>query len=399
METLRSIIPVPGFEKDSYDWPARHAEKICWVKENRAKVIFIGDSLTHFWTDESGSGHAEGLWQELFSGESVLNLGYGYDRTQNVLWRMENGELENQHPELIVLNIGTNQFSISENYDGDTPEAAVAGIRKVVETLHERFPAARMVLMALFPRGGKEENITAANRLLLPMAEGWDFVDVIDLTHVLGDAEGRAIPRFYKPDLCHLSRAGYRIWSEALKPYLAKYAGIYTGRLRLVSGDITRLKCDAIVNAANCLLLGGGGVDGAIHRAAGPELLAECRTLNGCRTGEAKVTKGYRLPAKFVIHTVGPVYSGKAEDGFLLRDCYWNSLEEAAGLDLHSVAFPAISTGVYRYPAEEAAVIAVETVCRWLEKHPESDITVSLVAFSEKALNLYQAEWEKRFSK
>ena len=130
MEMSRSIVPVPGFEKDSYDWPERHAVKLAWVKENRADVIFFGDSLTHFWTAENGEGHSEGLWQELFSGEKVLNLGYGYDRTQNVLWRIANGEVANQDPKMIVVNIGTNQFSISPNYDGDTPETAVAGIRE-----------------------------------------------------------------------------------------------------------------------------------------------------------------------------------------------------------------------------------------------------------------------------
>lgn len=399
MEMPRSIVPVPGFEKDSYDWPERHAAKLAWVKENRADVIFFGDSLTHFWTAENGDGHADGLWQELFSGENVLNLGYGYDRTQNVLWRIANGEVANQDPKMIVVNIGTNQFSISPNYDGDTPETAVAGIREVVETLHARFPAAHLVVMNLFPRGGKEAAISGTNELLRKQAGDWPFADMIDLTHKLGDEKGRAVPQFYKPDLCHLSRAGYRVWSDALAPYLAKYAGIFTGRVRVVSGDITKLKCDAIVNAANSTLLGGGGVDGAIHRAAGPELLAECRTLNGCRTGEAKVTRGYRLPAKHVIHTVGPVYSGKPDDAELLRACYWNSLEKAAERNLRSVAFPAISTGAYRYPADEAAEIAMNTVCAWLEKHPQTDITVSLVAFNELARKLYESGWRRHFGR
>ena len=155
-------------------------------------------------------------------------------------------------------------------------------------------------------------------------------------------------------------------------------------------GDITTLAVDAIVNAANNSLLGGGGVDGAIHRAAGRELLAECRTLGGCATGAAKITKGYRLPARYVIHTVGPVYSGSASDALLLRSCYWNSLELARAHGLHTIAFPAISTGVYGYPKEAAAEIALMTIREWFDAHPDAGMCVTIVSFSAQDDAVYQ---------
>jgi len=161
-------------------------------------------------------------------------------------------------------------------------------------------------------------------------------------------------------------------------------------KLKVWQGDITTLEVDAIVNAANKTLLGGGGVDGAIHRAAGPELLAECKTLGGCDTGQAKITRGYRLPAKFVIHTVGPVYS-RSNPGVakLLAGCYANSLKLAKDQGLASVAFPAVSCGVYGYPMEEACRIAVDTVCAFLE----TDRTIEQVIFalfSADAVKVYQ---------
>ncbi len=153
-------------------------------------------------------------------------------------------------------------------------------------------------------------------------------------------------------------------------------------RMTVEEGDITRLAVDAIVNAANESLLGGGGVDGAIHRAAGPELLAECRTLGGCPTGEAKVTRGYRLPAKWVIHTVGPVWhGGTAGEDALLRRCYLNSMARAREVGARSVAFPAISTGVYRFPLERAAGIAVETVAEALAAAEDGKSAIEKVVF------------------
>ncbi|MEN6315332.1 MAG: O-acetyl-ADP-ribose deacetylase [Clostridiaceae bacterium] len=161
-------------------------------------------------------------------------------------------------------------------------------------------------------------------------------------------------------------------------------------RFEITKGDITKQNVDAIVNAANSSLLGGGGVDGAIHRAAGPELVMECRELHGCKTGQAKITKGYRLPAKWVIHTVGPVWQGgnKGEDGQLAA-CYRNSLELAVKNGIKSIAFPSISTGAYRFPVEKAAVIAINEIKRFLDT--DSNIEkVLMVCFDEDTYKKYR---------
>jgi O-acetyl-ADP-ribose deacetylase (regulator of RNase III) len=169
-------------------------------------------------------------------------------------------------------------------------------------------------------------------------------------------------------------------------------------KIEVVQGDITKLAVDAIVNAANGTLLGGGGVDGAIHRAAGPELLAECRTLGGCATGEAKITKGYRLPARYVIHTVGPVWHGGSKgEPELLRSCYRNACRIAHEKGLTSIAFPAISTGVYRYPLDQACRIALQEAKAALASYPEIRKLI-FVAFSDEARQIYRQAAKEIFS-
>ncbi|MFA5100323.1 MAG: O-acetyl-ADP-ribose deacetylase [Candidatus Omnitrophota bacterium] len=169
-------------------------------------------------------------------------------------------------------------------------------------------------------------------------------------------------------------------------------------KIEIVLGDITRIEVDAIVNAANRTLLGGGGVDGAIHRAAGPQLLAECLTLGGCETGRAKITKGYNLPARFVIHTVGPVwYGGKHNEEADLCDCYYNSLQLAKAHGIRSIAFPAISTGAYRFPLESAMPIAFKTAQRFIEKNPDALDRLIFVLFSAHDHGIYRSSYAQYF--
>jgi O-acetyl-ADP-ribose deacetylase (regulator of RNase III) len=169
--------------------------------------------------------------------------------------------------------------------------------------------------------------------------------------------------------------------------------------IKIVRDDITRRHVDAIVNAANSTLLGGGGVDGAIHRAAGPELLEDCRKLRGCRTGQAKITGGHRLPAKHVIHTVGPVYGREqGREAELLANCYRESLELARQHGCKSVAFPSISTGAFGYPLQEASRVALKTIREFIGEHPDALDMVEIVTFSERDHRLYQETYDEAFS-
>lgn len=166
--------------------------------------------------------------------------------------------------------------------------------------------------------------------------------------------------------------------------------------IKILPGNITDLDVDCIVNAANRTLLGGGGVDGAIHRKAGPGLLAECRTLGGCETGEAKITKGYNLKAKYIIHTVGPIYSGTGMDEKLLYRCYYNSLQLAKRHGIHSIAFPAISTGVYGYPLDEATEIALDAVTTWLSCNSTYEMEVIFSCFEKRTYDMYK--WYEEYA-
>lgn len=169
--------------------------------------------------------------------------------------------------------------------------------------------------------------------------------------------------------------------------------------IKTVRGDITKIQdVQAIVNAANNSLLGGGGVDGTIHRAAGPELLAECRTLNGCETGQAKITKAYHLPCDYVIHTVGPIwYGGKNKEEELLASCYYHSMQVAMENGIRTIAFPSISTGIYHFPVELAAKIAVHTVARFLDENKGKFDLVEWVLFDENTEKIYKTEVDRLY--
>ena len=162
------------------------------------------------------------------------------------------------------------------------------------------------------------------------------------------------------------------------------------GKIHIVNGSVVMMDTDAIVNAANTSLLGGGGVDGAIHRAAGPGLLEECRAIGGCHTGEAVITKGYRLNAKYVIHTVGPVYYGRPQEARLLESCYRNCMDIAFEHGLKSISFCCISTGVYGYPLQEASEIAFKIVTTWLNNHPQADIQVFFCCYTSEEYQTYK---------
>ncbi|MBE6407177.1 MAG: G-D-S-L family lipolytic protein [Lentisphaerae bacterium] len=230
MTTLpRSCVPCEKIEEDGYDWYDRHRRKLEEVKTKQADIVFIGDSITHFWNNEDGDGNGLDVWEEFYGKRSVLNLGYGFDRTQNMLWRIHNGEMENQTPEMIVINAGTNQFSITQKYDGDSSEIAFEGVKLLIEEMRKLCPAARIVVMAVFPRLPEEttqKRIDGLNALLKIYVEeqqkAGDNILFLDITKQMRHLDGSFNPDLYIDQRCHPNSAGYRIWAEALEVEIRK---------------------------------------------------------------------------------------------------------------------------------------------------------------------------------
>ncbi|MBR2364301.1 MAG: hypothetical protein IKA79_03780 [Lentisphaeria bacterium] len=224
MGMIRTCIPSAKLENDAYDWWKRHESKKEWSKTNKAKAIFFGDSITHFWSKEDNINYGEDSWDEFFAGKDVLNMGYGFDRIQNVLWHIEAGEVDHQEPAVIVVNIGTNNLTSSGNYPGDNVEDTAEGIRFLTEKLHEKFPSAHIVVMEILPRGGNVfEKVKSTNAILKKTIPLLPYAQLIDASAAFLDADGNPDPQFFKKDMCHLCRKGYMVWYGAIKDILAKY--------------------------------------------------------------------------------------------------------------------------------------------------------------------------------
>ncbi len=229
---FRTCIPCPKIEQDSYEWYDRHELKLCQVKEMLYDIVFIGDSITHFWHLEPGS-HANGeeVWQEYYSQRKVFNLGYGFDRPQNVLWRLEHDELEGQVPKLFVVNLGTNCYSITENYSGDSPEVAAEGVKAVVNKLLEMSLGAKVLLMAVLPRGFKKDfdnmqrKVDELNVLLEAFSANNPRIVFINLRSQFRDENDEIRSELYIDQCCHPNIDGYRIWAKAIEPEIKAVLG------------------------------------------------------------------------------------------------------------------------------------------------------------------------------
>ena len=221
-----SCIPCPKIENDDYDWYKRHDARCELTKKNQYDIVFIGDSITHFWADEDGVTHGVEVWNEYYGRRRAFNLGFGFDRTQNVLWRLEHGEIDGQHPKLIVLNIGTNQFSATPNYPCDTSEDAAEGIKTVIARLRTMFPETELIVMALLPRGTTAMNyrdkIDATNVIVKEYVETLSHTEFLDLSAQFTHPDGFLKSELYRNCLTHLTPAGYRIWAKALEPRIRR---------------------------------------------------------------------------------------------------------------------------------------------------------------------------------
>ena len=223
--TNRTIIPVPKIEDDGYDWYAKHERILQLQRENQFELVLVGDSIMHNWSGDGPGKRDIGIenWRKNLAKYKVLNMGFGYDRTQNVLWRLDHGELHGQNPKLIVLNIGTNQFSVSPNYDGDAPEAAAEGIIAVLDKIRSICPETKVILMGLFPREPErsffEPRITAVNRILKDAASKRPNVVFLDITERFLNPDGSQNKKLYADLGCHPNNDGYQVWAEALQPF------------------------------------------------------------------------------------------------------------------------------------------------------------------------------------
>ena len=225
-----TCIPVAKIENDCYDWDQRHAMILEQVEKNKYDIVFIGDSITHFWEGASGPDYGSSVWKKYYGNRRVLNLGYGYDRTQNVLWRLDSGELAGQTPKIIITNIGTNQFSKTEKHPLDSPEDAAAGIIAVAGKLREMFPETCLVFMSVFPRGSEStspfrELISSTNAIVRKHLERKKNTEVIDLTQAFLLPDGTIRRECFQPDMTHLAVPGYEIWAAAVEPLIRRALG------------------------------------------------------------------------------------------------------------------------------------------------------------------------------
>jgi len=225
----RSCIPCEKIEEDCYDWYERHADKLEEVKTKRADIVFIGDSITHFWCSEHNNNKfGVKTWAKYYGKRRTLNLGYGFDRTQNMLWRIRNGELGNQDPKVFVINAGTNQFSITPKYSGDTSEVAAEGVKMLISELYARFPKAEFLVMAVFPRLGEHDGITTQskidglNRIVCEFVSTLDRAKFVDISARLRKPDGEFDPSNFADGCCHPNEKGYELWASAIEPDLKR---------------------------------------------------------------------------------------------------------------------------------------------------------------------------------